>query len=83
MPWPESTGTPRDSSLWPPAEDGKLSALHQAISDLHHLVGEHVVLRNPSDSTRAAELGIDLIERFDEGEVTPESVLSTLPQIQR
>ena len=72
-----------DASLWPPGEDNKLSSLNQAISDLHHLVGEHVVLRDSRERVQATELGIDIIEIVDSGELDPQQLLDDLPHIQR
>lgn len=73
-----------DTSLWPPdATRERLPALHQAISDLHHLVGERVVFRDQRERALAAELGIDFIELFDERETTPEQLLAQLPSVRR
>ncbi len=73
-----------DTSLWPPdATRERLPALHQAISDLHHLVGERVVFRDQRERALAAELGIDFIELFDEHETSPEQLLTQLPSVKR
>ncbi len=73
-----------DASLWPPAEGGeRLPALHQAISDLHHLVGEHVVLRDNRDRPAAAQVGIDFVEFFDPDEIEPPQLAEHLPAVQR
>ncbi len=73
-----------DTSLWPPdATRERLPALHQAISDLHHLVGERVVFRDERERALAAELGIDFIELFDEQETSPEQLLAELPSVRR
>lgn len=73
-----------DSSLWPPENTGdRISALHQAISDLHHLVGEHVVLRDSREQARAAELGIDFIEVIESQELDSDTALAEIPLIQR
>ena len=59
-------------TLWPLASgDNQMVALHQTISDLHHLVGESVVLRDARDEARAQELGIDFIEVSEEPDLTP------------
>lgn len=71
-----------DASLWPP-ENSHLASLNQAISDLHHLVGEHVVLRDDRDTGRASELGIDLIESFLAPEIEPSQLIQTLPTLKR
>lgn len=72
-----------DASLWPPAENNKLSNLNLAISDLHHLVGEHVVLRDSRERAQAVELGIDLIESVENDDIDGDALLKMLPQIQR
>jgi EAL domain-containing protein (putative c-di-GMP-specific phosphodiesterase class I) len=73
-----------DSSLWPvEPEDQQLAALHQTISDLHHLVGEHVVLRDDHDGARAQQLGIDFIETFEAEQLLPEQLRDRLPAITR
>ncbi len=73
-----------DSSLWPPGNDaGNNDALHQAISDLHHLVGEHVVLRDDTECERAAALGIDFIEIVDAREMTAEELSLHMPLLLR
>ena len=73
-----------DPRLWPIQEgDQRLSALHQTISDLHHLVGEYVVLRDERDAQRASELGIDFIETVKDNDVGPDSVLMALPDVLR
>ena len=73
-----------DNSLWPPESAGEdKSALHQTISDLHHLVGEHVVLRDSRDPERAGELGIDVIENVETPEIDPDALSAALPSIQR
>ncbi len=72
-----------DASLWPPAEDSHLASLNQAISDLHHLVGEHVVLRDERETTRAVELGIDLIESQLAAEIDPQDLVEMQPVIKR
>ena len=73
-----------DSALWP-AESGdeKLVALHQTISDLHHLVGEHVVLRDGQDDALARQLGIDFIETLGSEQFVPEALRDSLPSITR
>ena len=58
-------------------------ALHQTISDLHHLVGESVVLRDARDEARAQELGIDFIEVSEEPDLTPAALREALPEIER
>jgi hypothetical protein len=73
-----------DASLWPPSEsDDRLTALHQAISDLHHLVGEHVVLRDNRERDKAAQLGIDFVEFFDPEEMDPPALAEHMPTLQR
>ena len=72
-----------DASLWPPAENNKLSNLNLAISDLHHMVGEHVVLRDSRERAQAIELGIDLIESVENDDIDGDDLLKMLPQIQR
>lgn len=72
-----------DASLWPPAEDSHLASLNQAISDLHHLVGEHVVLRDDRETARAVELGIDLIESQLAAEIAPQDLVEMQPVIKR
>ena len=72
-----------DASLWPPAENNKLSNLNLAISDLHHLVGENVVLRDSRERAQAIELGIDLIESIGNEDIDGDGLLKMLPQIQR
>ena len=73
-----------DASLWPPSEsDDRLTALHQAISDLHHLVGEHVVLRDNRARDKAAQLGIDFVEFFDPDEMDPVALVAHMPTLQR
>lgn len=72
-----------DTSLWPPSEDDRLTPLHQAISDLHHLVGEHVVLRDNRERDKAAQLGIDFVEFFDPEEIDPPGLAEHLPALQR
>ncbi|MGD2006838.1 MAG: DUF1631 family protein [Cellvibrionales bacterium] len=73
-----------DPQLWPIQEgDQRLSALHQTISDLHHLVGEYVVLRDERDEPRAGELGIDFIEASNDDDMTPDKVLVALPEVIR
>ena len=73
-----------DPSMWPPTgEASHLPALHQTISDLHHLVGEHVVIRDNTDTERAHEFGIDFIESIDPREIEPETLFAALPQVQR
>ena len=72
-----------DASLWPPEEGSHLASLNQAISDLHHLVGEHVVLRDERDPAKAAELGIDLIESSSTPEIDPQQLIDTLPALAR
>ena len=73
-----------DGSLWPPESEGEhLPALHQAISDLHHLVGEHVVLRDERERDRAAALGIDFIETLGSTEIEAQALATQLPLIQR
>ena len=73
-----------DSSLWPPESDAEnTSLLHQAISDLHHLVGEYVVLCDDSDRNLAGELGIDFIEVGDPKEISTEELVLTMPLIIR
>jgi hypothetical protein len=73
-----------DSALWPVVPgDEKLLALHQTISDLHHLVGEHVVLRKHHNDAQAQQLGIDFFETFDPDELFPESLREKLPIITR
>ena len=51
--------------------------------DLHHLVGEYVVLRDERDAQRASELGIDFIETVKDNDVGPDSVLMALPDVLR
>ena len=66
-----------DSTLWSAdPEDEKLLALHQTISDMHHLVGEHVVLRDSQDNDRAQQLGIDFLETFGTEQLSPEALLN-------
>ncbi|MDG1064594.1 MAG: DUF1631 family protein [Luminiphilus sp.] len=73
-----------DSALWPAAPgDEKLVALHQTISDLHHLVGEYVVIREDHDDAQAQQLGIDFLETFDPDELFPETLREKLPIIAR
>lgn len=73
-----------DASLWPPKDDADTTTvLHQAVSDLHHLVGEHVVLRDTSERELAAELGIDFIEIADAGEIPPEELALRMPLLLR
>ena len=73
-----------DSTLWSAdPEDEKLLALHQTISDMHHLVGEHVVLRDSQDNARAQQLGIDFLETFGTEQLSPEALLNELPIITR
>lgn len=73
-----------DASLWPPKDDAdNTSVLHQAVSDLHHLVSEHVVLRDTSERELAAELGIDFIEIADSGEIPPEELALRMPLLLR
>ena len=71
-------------TLWPLASgDNQMVALHQTISDLHHLVGESVVLRDARDEARAQELGIDFIEVSEEPDLTPSALREALPEIER
>ena len=73
-----------DSALWSEdLEDEKLLALHQTISDMHHLVGEHVVLRDSQDDARAQRLGIDFLETFATEQLLPEALRNELPIITR
>ena len=71
-------------TLWPlEAGDNEMIAMHQTISDLHHLVGEYVVLRDSRDEGRAKELGIDFIEVTDERDLLPAALREALPEIER
>lgn len=73
-----------DSALWPAESvDENLVALHQTISDLHHLVGEHVVLRDCQDDALARQLGIDFIETLGSEQLLPEALHNLLPIIAR
>ena len=73
-----------DANLWPPKDDAEnTTMLHQAVSDLHHLVGEHVVLRDTTERELAAELGIDFIETLDSGEIPPEELALRMPLLLR
>ena len=72
------------SGIWlSPSTPTGLFALHQTISDLHHLVGEHVVLRKHHNDAQAQQLGIDFFETFDPDELFPESLREKLPIITR
>ena len=71
-------------TLWPLASgDQHMAALHQTISDLHHLVGESVVLRDSRDEDRAKELGIDFIETSEGSDLLPTALKESLPEIER
>jgi hypothetical protein len=71
-----------DNSLWPPKEGGK--GLHQAISDLHHLVGEHVGLASDSLSVAMAqELGLDFVTTFQTPHLSESDFLAAMPQLPR
>lgn len=73
-----------DETLWPlTSGDGQMGALHQTISDLHHLVGEDVVLRDSRDEHMAKELGIDFIETSDTQDLLPTALQEALPEIAR
>lgn len=73
-----------DSALWSEGpDDEKLLALHQTISDMHHLVGEHVVLRDSRDDALAQQLGIDFLETFATEQLLPEALRNQLPVITR
>lgn len=73
-----------DETLWPlTSGDGQMGALHQTISDLHHLVGEDVVLRDSRDENMAKELGIDFIESSDAQDLLPTALQEALPEITR
>lgn len=72
-----------DRGLWPADDDSRLPALHRAISDLHHLVGEHVVIRDVVDFQRAARLGIDFVEQFEPDDLSPQALQKRLPAVQR
>lgn len=73
-----------DSALWSEGpDDEKLLALHQTISDMHHLVGEHVVLRDSQDDALAQQLGIDFLETFAAEQLLPEALRNELPVITR
>lgn len=73
-----------DGALWPLASgDEQLAALHQTISDLHHLVGEYVVLRDSRDEDMAIELGIDFIETSETQDLLPTALQEALPEIAR
>ncbi|EED35152.1 hypothetical protein NOR51B_1097 [Luminiphilus syltensis NOR5-1B] len=73
-----------DPSLWPPAEDNPGSpALHQVISDLHHLVGEHVILRDPSDMSQIQDIGIDFVDRTVPDEISADTLVSTMAHVKR
>ena len=62
---------------------GKYQFIAQAISDLHHLVGEYVVLCDDSDRNLAGELGIDFIEVGDSKEISTEELVLTMPLLIR
>ena len=73
-----------DASLWPPADsEGRLPALHQAISDLHHLVGERIVLRDNRERPAAAQAGIDFVEFLDPDVIDANALIEHLPAVQR
>jgi hypothetical protein len=72
-----------DRGLWPADDDERLPALHRAISDLHHLVGEHVVIRDVVDFQTAARLGIDFVEQFEPEDLSPQALQDRLPAVKR
>jgi hypothetical protein len=50
---------------------------------MHHLVGEHVVLRDSRDDALAQQLGIDFLETFATEQLLPEALRNQLPVITR
>jgi EAL domain-containing protein (putative c-di-GMP-specific phosphodiesterase class I) len=56
-----------DSVFWHNAalEEPWLSLLPTVITDVHHLLNESVGVRDPADSNRLSDVGIDYIERVD------------------
>ena len=70
-----------DSAFWHNAalEEPWLSLLPTVITDVHHLLNESVGLRDPMNSDRLADVGIDYIERLDSKSLSIEEYLATLP----
>ena len=70
-----------DSTFWHNAalEEPWLSLLPTVITDVHHLLNESVGLRDPMNSDRLADVGIDYIERLDSKSLSIEEYLATLP----
>ena len=70
-----------DSAFWHNAalEEPWLSLLPTVITDVHHLLNESVGLRDPMNSDRLADVGIDYIERLDSKSLAIEEYLATLP----
>ena len=70
-----------DSVFWHNAalEEPWLSLLPTVITDVHHLLNESVGLRDPVNSHRLADVGIDYIERLDSKSLSIEEYLATLP----
>ena len=70
-----------DSVFWHNAalEEPWLSLLPTVITDVHHLLNESVGLRDPINSDRLADVGIDYIERLDSKSLSIEEYLATLP----
>ena len=70
-----------DSVFWHNAalEEPWLSLLPTVITDVHHLLNESVGLRDPMNSDRLADVGIDYIERLDSKSLSIEEYLATLP----
>ena len=70
-----------DSVFWHNAalEEPWLSLLPTVITDVHHLLNETVGLRDPVNSDRLADVGIDYIERLDNKSLSIEEYLATLP----
>ncbi|MCH1554339.1 MAG: EAL domain-containing protein, partial [Luminiphilus sp.] len=71
-----------DSVFWHNAamEEPWLSLLPTVITDVHHLLYETVGLRDPMNSDRLVDVGIDYIERVDHKSLSIEDYLATLPE---
>ena len=70
-----------DSVFWHNAalEEPWLSLLPTVITDVHHLLNESVCVRDPADSNRLSDVGIDYIERVDRNPLSIEEYLTSLP----